>query len=148
MVLKQASIAQVKDKDIPREKTRIVIAMRFYPRFLRKELRDEFVCELAPEKQLLHEFNAAQKRLCDHNPAFAAVDYEHRFKLSPLGREHLTRLAQLSAENDVYLVCICALGGMCHREMLMLMAQKLYGSEIGEVFHAYPDFMKRLPALQ
>jgi uncharacterized protein YeaO (DUF488 family) len=146
-MLKQAAVSEVKDCSIPRKGSHIVITMRFYPRFLKKELRDEFVCDLAPVKELLHDFNQAQKKLGDHNPSFAQVDYENRFDLSESGMEHLKRLSDLSKNKDVYLVCICGPGERCHREMLMLMAQHLYHCKIGKVFHSYPDFMKRVPKL-
>jgi uncharacterized protein YeaO (DUF488 family) len=121
--------------------------MRFYPRFLRKELRDEFLAVLAPKKELLHDFNAAQKRLGNHNDSFAEVDYEQRFELSPKGLAELTRLAEMSKEKDVYLLCVCNLGDRCHREILMLFAHKLYGTPIDKVFHTYPIVMSRLPEL-
>jgi uncharacterized protein YeaO (DUF488 family) len=142
-MLKQASVSQFKAGIFPRDKSHLVITMRFYPRFLKKELRDEFLCSLAPEKQLLHDFNAAQRKSGDHNSAFGDVDYEHRFQLSEKGEADLKRLAHLSKTKDVYLACICAVGQRCHREILMLMAQELYNCPVGEVFHTYPDFMKR-----
>lgn len=147
-MLKQCSVADIKNKSIPRESSHLVVTMRFYPRFLKKELRDEFVCELAPVKELLREFNAAQKRLGTHNEAFGEVDYERRFKLSPAGWAHLRRLVELSDRKDVYLICVCKLGDRCHREMLMLMSKELFDCDIGEVFHTYPDFMRRLPDLE
>lgn len=143
-MLKQASIAQVKNREIPRSGSHIVIAMRFYPRFLKKELRDEFVCHLAPEKELLKDFNEAQRSLRDHNSAFAHVDYNRRFELSASGRANLERLSLLSFQRDVYLACICAMGERCHREILMLAGAKLYGCPIGEVFHDYPEYMEKL----
>ncbi len=144
-MLTQTSVAEIKNGNIPREKSHIVITMRFYPRFLRKEMRDEFCCDLAPTKDLLTKFNAAQKKLGNHNDAFAEVDYENIFNMTPAGYEHLRRLSKLSHDKDVYLVCICAAGERCHREMLMLLGNSLYGAPIGKVFHKYPDIMKRMP---
>lgn len=142
-MLKQGSVADLKSGIIPRADSHIVVTMRFYPRFLRKEMRDEFLCVLAPEKQLLSEFNAAQKKLGSHNPAFGEVDYERRFNLSPTAVGHLHRLADLSIQKDVYLLCICKLGDRCHREMLLLLANKLWKTETGEIFHDYPHFLAR-----
>lgn len=142
-MLKQASIKQVKEQTLPRENSLIVITMRFYPRFLKKQLRDEFLCALAPDKQLLKEFNVAQVKLNDHNSSFAHVDYERRFVVDSNTLQHLKRLADLSKDKDVYLVCICDLGDRCHREMLLLLAQKLYDCHIAKVFHKYPEFMER-----
>lgn len=147
-MLKQGSIADIKNGVILRVDSHVVVTMRFYPRFLRKELRDEFICELAPVKELLHDFNSAQKRLGNHNPAFGAVDYEQRFQLSASALAHLQRLAELSAMKDVYLICICTLGDRCHREMLLLLAEQLFDCSIGDVFNSYPVFMQRLPEFQ
>lgn len=144
-MLTQTSVAEVKNGKIPRKGSHIVITMRFYPRFLRKELREEFVCDLAPKKELLSSFNAAQKKLNNHNDAFAEVDYENTFYLTPEGWEHLRRLSEMSHEKDVYLVCICAAGERCHREMLMLLGKELFGAPIGKLFHSYPDLEKRIP---
>jgi uncharacterized protein YeaO (DUF488 family) len=146
-MFKQCSVADIKNKSLPRENSHLVVAMRFYPRFLKKELRDEFVCDLAPTKELLADFNAAQKRLGTHNESFGAVDYEQRFRLSAAGWSHLKRLVELSHTKDVYISCICQLGDRCHREMLLLMSRELFGCEIGQVFHSYPVFMRRLPDL-
>ncbi len=147
-MLNQCSVADIKNKTIPRESSHLVVAMRFYPRFLKKELRDEFICELAPTKELLGEFNAVQKRLGTHNEAFGEVDYERRFKLSSAGWAHLRRLVKLSETKDVYLICICDLGDRCHREMLLLMSKEDFDCKIGRVFHSYPEFMRRLPDLE
>jgi uncharacterized protein YeaO (DUF488 family) len=143
-MLKQGSVADVKNGIIKREDGHVVITMRFYPRFLRKEMRDEFVCDLAPEKELLREFNEAQKRLGNHNNSFAEVDYERRFQLEPRAMAHLKRLCALSAKRDVFLICICELGEMCHREMLMLLGKHLLGCQVDTVFHNYPVFMDRM----
>ncbi|HEY9790401.1 MAG TPA: DUF488 family protein [Candidatus Obscuribacterales bacterium] len=144
MVLKQASIAQVKHAALERDNAHIVITMRFYPRFLKKELRDDFQCELAPPKELLHDFNEAQTKLKDHNLAFDESEYEQRFDLSAKGVGLLQSYSQMSKEKDVYFVCICEIGQMCHREILLLMAKRLYRVEIGEVFNSYPTIMGRL----
>ena len=142
-MLKQASLAQVRKKELPREGSHIVITMRFYPRFLKKALRDEFIADLAPDRILLKEFNDTQKRLGDHNAAFADVDYNRRFELSQSAWQHLERLSELSHAKDVYLVCICAMGERCHREILLLVSKHLYDCQIGDVFHDYPEFMDR-----
>jgi uncharacterized protein YeaO (DUF488 family) len=146
-MLQQATISQYKQAELSRANSHLVVTMRHYPRFLRRELRDEFLCDLSPETQLLAEFNAAQKRLADHNSAFAEVEYEKRFQLSARALEHLKRLAQMSANKDVYLACICRMGERCHREMLLLAATELFGCRIGPTFHSYPDFMARVDAL-
>ncbi|MGI9451207.1 MAG: DUF488 family protein, N3 subclade [Geminicoccaceae bacterium] len=142
-MLKQASLAQIRKKELPRGGSHIVVTMRFYPRFLKKELRDEFIADLAPDRDLLKAFNDAQKRLGDHNSAFAEVDYNRRFELCQSAWQHLERLSDLSRSKDVYLACICAMGERCHREILLLVSKHFYGCQIGDVFHDYPEFMER-----
>ena len=146
-MLKQGSVGDIKSGRLSRSDGYLVVAMRFYPRFLRKELRDEFIADLAPQKELLHDFNAAAKQLGNHNDSFAEVDYENRLELSPKAFSELKRLADLSKTKDVYILCVCKPGDRCHREILMLIANKLYGTKIDRVFHAYPDVMRRLPEL-
>lgn len=146
--MKQASIADLKDGLIERGDNHIVVTMRFYPRFLRKELRHEFICDLAPDRQLLLDFNAARKRLQDHNSAFAAVNYEQRFRLNTVALAHLERLSKMSTTKDIYLACICPVGERCHREMLVLLSRELFGCRIGDVYHSYPVFMQRLQEFQ
>lgn len=143
-LLKQATIKQYKNQELQRESSHLVIAMRYYPRFLKKELRDEFLAHLAPEKQLLKEFNEAQKKLNDHNQAFAHVNYNSRFELNEMALKDLERLAELSQEKDVYLACVCKMKEMCHREILLLAAEHLFNCKIGDVYHKYPEFMKKL----
>lgn len=105
-------------------------------------------CDLAPDKQLLLDFNAAQKRRQDHNSAFAAVNYEQRFTLNTAALAHLERLSEMGTTNDAYLACICPIGERCHREMLLLLSSELFGCTVGEVYHSYPTFMQRLPEFQ
>lgn len=143
-MLRQASLSEVKSGKIPRNRSQIVITMRFYPRFLRKELRDDFVSDLAPEKTLLHEFNAASKRIGNHNRAFDEVSYLKRFQLNQRGLDSLQKYSEMSAHKDVYFVCICPPGEMCHREMLMLMGNHLFGAEIGKIHNDYSLFLERL----
>lgn len=143
-MLKQGSVNDIKRGKLSREDGHLAITMRFYPRFLKKELRDEFIADMAPDKELLHDFNAAAKRLGDHNAAFEECDYFHRFQLTEKGFANLQRLAEISKTKDVYLLCVCDLGEMCHREMLMLLAKEFFKTKIDKVYHQYPEIMKRI----
>jgi uncharacterized protein YeaO (DUF488 family) len=143
-MLRQTSLLEVRQAKIPRAHSHIVVTMRYYPRFLKKDLRDEYVCSLAPPKELLADFNRAKTKFGDHERAFKAVRYEKRFSLTEEGLEHLKRLVALSKKRDVYFVCICPLGECCHREMLLLLARQRYKARIGKVSHAYPVFARRL----
>ncbi|MEK7356953.1 MAG: DUF488 family protein, partial [Bdellovibrionota bacterium] len=113
---------------------RIVVVTRYYPRYLKKKLIDDYFAVLAPSKELLHEFKDREEAMgADHDGAFEAIDYEMKFTLSPEGLEILRELAAESATRPVYFVCHCKLGQRCHREILMLAARELYGAKIGKV---------------
>lgn len=143
MAIKQASVRQVRNGEVTRDDGYIVIAMCFYPRGLRKELRDEYRSDLAPERVLFKEFKGYQSRF-GHKAGFTRSCYESRFNLSANALEHLNELAQLSRSRDVYFVCQCEVGERCHREMILLAAQKLYGAKIDRVFQSYSVFLKRI----
>ena len=53
--------------------------MQYYPRFVKKELVDEYLRTFAPDKELFTEFKAQDRKLKNHDLAFAAVSYEERF---------------------------------------------------------------------
>jgi uncharacterized protein YeaO (DUF488 family) len=138
-MLRQASVSQIRKGEITRDDGYVVITMRFYPRGLRKELRDEYRGELAPEKGLFKEFKRHQAAE-GHDEAFRLSRYERRFALGPDALAHLKRLSELARKTDVFLVCQCAVGERCHRELLLLMARKRFNAPVDRVFHRYPDF--------
>jgi uncharacterized protein YeaO (DUF488 family) len=142
-MLKQASVQQLRSGELTREKGYIVISMCFYPRGLKKELKDEFRNDLAPTPELLKDFKHFQA-LEGHEAGFEKSHYEERFQLSRRAFEYFKWLCQSSVEKDVYLVCQCELGERCHREILLLIAQKEFGTEIDKVFSSYPVFLERL----
>jgi uncharacterized protein (DUF488 family) len=76
------------------------------------------------------------------------VDYEARYQLGPDAFNELQRLAKLSEEKVVYLVCQCSTGERCHREMLLLAARELLGAKVGNIYHSYPTFQARLPEIR
>jgi hypothetical protein len=144
-MLKQASVGDLKSEKISRDQgDYIVISMCFYPRFVRRELRDEYLSDLAPDRVLFGEFKRVQRATGDHNGAFARVSYEKRFALTNEGIEHLARLSTLAHERDVYLVCQCTVGERCHREMLLLMAKQWFTAKAEPPTNDYPVFRKRL----
>lgn len=138
-MLKQASVAQIKKQEITRDDGYIAITMRGYPRGLKRELRNEFLPNLAPTRDLLEDFKKYEKS-DGHEAAFTKSNYYARFKLSESAGHDLRHLADLAQKQVVYLVCQCEIGERCHREILMLMAKKKFGTKIGEVFHEYPEF--------
>jgi uncharacterized protein YeaO (DUF488 family) len=142
-MLKQSSVTDIRNGNIHRDHGYIVITMCFYPRGLRTEFRDEYHGELAPDKKLFKDWQA-QKELHGHELAFEYSDYEARFTLSEEAWDHLERLADLSNERDVYFVCQCDVGEKCHREILMLLAEREFHAKIAKVYHQYPRALARL----
>jgi uncharacterized protein YeaO (DUF488 family) len=142
-MLRQASVGDLFSGRIQRKDGYIAVVMKHYPRGLRRELRDEYVRILSPPFLLFREFRRYKLSLVDHDEAFEACDYEDHFWIEEEGFDDLKRLAKLSRAQDVYLVCQCNVGERCHRELLMMLAQKLYGAET-ELFNSYPKFKKRL----
>lgn len=144
-MLKQASVQQVRDQELPRENTFIVICMCFYPRGIKKEWRDEYKKELAPERELFREWKLAETAF-GHNEAFIRSRYEERFQLSWLGLQYLNYYCIESKDKDVYLVCQCKVGEKCHREMLMLHGKLKYGAAIDKIFNDYSVYVARISA--
>jgi uncharacterized protein YeaO (DUF488 family) len=120
--------------------------MRFYPRGIARELRDEYLRSLSPDETLFREFKTRQRALRDHTRAFQEVEYERRFSLGEEGLRDLARLAELSRERDVYLICQCEVGEVCHRELLLLITRERLGVPTDRVLHRYLVFEARIQA--
>lgn len=143
-MLYRASVQDVKEKRVSRRYTHTVVVMQYYPRFLSKELVDEYARTLAPDRALFTEFKAKDRETKDHNGAFEAVNYEARFGLSAEGVAALSRLCELSSGKDVALICQCAAGDRCHADLVLLIARQKFGANTPPLRHAYPIFEKRL----
>jgi uncharacterized protein YeaO (DUF488 family) len=141
-MLQQASVRQIRSGEITRQQGRVVIAMCFYPRGLRKELRDEYLRCLAPDPVLFRDWKRFERE-CGHEEAFARSHYEDRFALSEEALSHLERLSSESRSRDIFLVCQCEVGERCHREMLLSLAKERFGASVGPIFHSYPRFRSR-----
>lgn len=102
----------------------LVVVTRYYPRFIKRVWINEYISDLAPHKELLMDFKAAEKEL-GHDEAFDEIDYVNRFELSVVGMLELERLLELSNDKDVYLLCHCSLNQRCHREILIDIARDL-----------------------
>lgn len=143
-MLRQASVGDVRAGAVSRRDGHIVVVMRFYPRGLARGLRDEYVRSLSPDEILFREFKARERAHGDHERAFVEVEYERRFRLGADGLRELTRLAALSREKDVYLVCHCQIGEACHRELLLRIAHVRLGAPTDRVRRPYPEFDRRI----
>lgn len=145
-MLQQASLSQIRKGAITRKNGHIVVTMCWYPRGLRREVRDEYRHDLAPDRELFADWKKNKEKF-GHEAAFVRSHYEKRFRLTAPALEHLSHLALLSHRKNVYLVCQCQLGERCHREMLLLLARAEYGAHIGMVYHTYPTFLRRIKGL-
>ena len=143
IMLRQASLQELKDHVVTKRHGHLVMATRYYPRFLSRHDIHEYRSVLGPEKELLDHFKKLDKTLNDHNLAFERAGYEEKFNLSIAGAAELERLARLSLDQEVYLICHCERGQKCHRELLMIMAQEFFGVSIAPLSNDYPVFRKR-----
>jgi hypothetical protein len=147
-VLKQASVSDLITDRVNRETAYIVITMRRYPRFIRRELRDEYLSSLSPQPKLLEDFLTRKRATHNHNAAFSKAGFERRFMPGPEELENLRRLSLLSKEKDVVFVCQCYMGCRCHREMNLLLARELFGAKVGKIYHKYPIFMEKVKKIK
>lgn len=143
-MLRQCSLDDITHGNITRDNGHVVVCMHYYPRFLKKELRDEYLHKLAPSEGLLKEFNAMKAKLADHNAAFRVVKYEDKFRLDDDALNDLKRLSELAHTKDVYLVCQCGPSERCHRDLLLIMAAAQFGANSDKPRLPYPTFEKRL----
>ncbi len=128
------SLEQIRRGEITKNDGFVIVCMRFYPRGLKKELIDEFQPRLSPPKQLLLDFKKAEAQF-GHEQAFEVTNYNERFELSFQALAELQRLSEM--DKKVFVGCQCAIGQMCHREILLALAHKLFKAEIGQIFHSY-----------
>jgi uncharacterized protein YeaO (DUF488 family) len=147
-MLRQASVSDLITDRVNRDKGYVVITMRRYPRFIRRELRDEYVSTMSPDVKLHEEWLAAKRRNHDHDGAFARTHYERRFEVSDPGWADLARLCRLAKRKTVYFVCQCPVGYRCHREMLLILAREIYGAPAEDPRNDYPEFRKRIPGFK
>lgn len=143
-MLKQASVSDLITDRVNREKGYLVITMRRYPRFVNRQLRDEYLNSMSPVPELHEDWLSAKRKYNDHNGAFARSKFEERFAISPEGLEHLARLSAMSHEKDVYLVCNCQVGYKCHRELVLMVAKKWFGADAERPRNSYPIFAERI----
>ncbi|MGZ6466837.1 MAG: DUF488 family protein, N3 subclade [Bdellovibrionota bacterium] len=122
----------------------VVVAMRIYPRFLKKNQLDEYLSELSPEPGLFAEYrNLVTEHDC-HESAFELVNYEGRFDLSSGGKKQLERLSTLSQTCNVHLICRCKAEEHCHVDLVLLMAKHFFGVPVPPLPFRYQRFQARL----
>jgi uncharacterized protein YeaO (DUF488 family) len=143
-MLYRAAVQDVKSGRVSKKYGYLIVVMQFYPRGLSKERVDESIHELAPDRKLFTEFKSKERLLKDHNQAFVEVDYERRFVCNEEGLRELKRVAELSQERDVYLICQCGGADLCHGDLLLLIASQQFHAKIPLLRHRYSVFRERL----
>lgn len=143
-MLYEGSVADLKNGKLTKSEGHLAICMRYYPRFVRRELSHEYLRSLAPSDDLFKDFRAEIVRSGEHDGSFERVHYESRFELSQKGLKDLQRLAELSGRQRVFILCHCDRGRRCHRQLLLLMASKFFGAQYVPFKNNYPIFEKRM----
>ncbi|MGZ5280457.1 MAG: DUF488 family protein, N3 subclade [Pseudobdellovibrionaceae bacterium] len=143
MMLKQASVTELRKGTLTKAQGYLSICMRTYPRGLKKELSDEYRSDLAPAIELFRDFKDLQATV-GHQKAFEECQYQSRFELSRRALMHLEELVKISRSQDVYLICQCEVGEFCHRELLLIIAEHKFGATIEPIQNAYPIYLERL----
>lgn len=144
MLIYRAPVALLKSGTVSKRSGYVAVVMRHYPRFLKKEAVDEYLRVLAPAAGLFAEFKALERKLGDHNAAFAAVRYEDRFGLTPEGADALGRLCALAKTRDVHLICQCGFDQRCHGDLLLLTARLAFGALTSQLPFTYPEYAARV----
>ncbi|MBY0370068.1 DUF488 family protein, partial [bacterium] len=119
----------------------LAIVMRHYPRFVPRDLVDAYLPQLAPAPDLFREFKDLERSTGAHDAAFAQVKYESRFTLQPEGESALSDLSERAREQDVYLLCQCALNQKCHTDLLLILAAHRWRAPTPMLRLRYPDFV-------
>ncbi len=143
-MLRRASVADVKAGKVSLRDGLVVVTMRVYPRFLKRELVSEYVASLAPAAELFADYRARKQASGDQDRSFEGAHYQRRFELDARGLAELARLSARAREEDVYLVCQCDRRERCHVDLMLLLAQHHFGAPIGELAVAYDEFQARL----
>jgi hypothetical protein len=145
-MIRQATVEDIGNKRITKLHGDIVVVTQYYPRFLKRNLIHEYHRVLAPTRALLSEFKDTERARVDesHDDAFDDVNYEEKFTLSKEGMAVLAAWAERSKERDVYFVCHCRIGQRCHREILLLAAEKYFGAKISKTHFPWTVIRRRL----
>lgn len=139
-MLRRASVSEIKSGSLSKKGGLLVVTMRMYPRFLSKSLVDDYKPLLSPQKDLFERYREFKKRIGDQNEAFELAQYQREFALSREGLKDLQALAEVSKKQDVYMICQCAKDERCHVDLMLLIAQKKWGAEIGNLPYTYHQF--------
>jgi uncharacterized protein YeaO (DUF488 family) len=143
-MLRRASVTDVKTGKVTGKDGHLVVTMRVYPRFLSRSLVSEYVASLAPAPSLFARYRALKQASGDQNGSFQGAQYQRRFELEDGGLDALSRLAERSRHEDVFLICQCDRRELCHVDLMLLIAEHRFGARIGELADTYAEFRQRL----
>ena len=105
---------------------------------------DKYIRALAPPAELFSDFKIQDRKLKNHNAAFALVNCEARFDLSEERKQQLSLLVQVSRQQDVALICQCRDFDRCHCDLLLIWAERKLGPTVQGLIYDYPICRARL----
>ena len=91
---------------------RRVLATRYWPRGVSKDTIDEYVIDLAPSRELLHQYRDGQLKWNQFRNQYLT---EMR---SETAQREIHRLAKLARDEVVTVMCVCKDETRCHRSLL------------------------------
>ena len=89
-----------------------ILATRYWPRGVSRESIDEYVIDLAPSRDLLHQYREGQYDW----RVFRDQYLLEMSSVAALGEIH--RIAKLARSETVTLMCVCKHEDRCHRSLL------------------------------
>jgi len=90
-----------------------VLVTRYYPRGVKKDRFDEWLRPLSPSRELLSSYRSGKKNWGQFRESFLS-----ELKANPDAIKEIRRLAALSQDGDVTLLCYERAGLPCHRHIL------------------------------
>lgn len=89
-----------------------VLATRYWPRGVSKDSVGEYVIDLSPSRELLHQFRDGQLD-------WRAFRNQYLKEMgSETAQREIHRLAKLARDEPVTVMCVCADENRCHRSLL------------------------------
>ena len=89
-----------------------VLATRYWPRGVRKDVADEYTTKVAPSRQLLREFK-------HENLSWEAYTSLYMDEMcTEEARSEIRRLADIAKSRTITLMCVCEDENRCHRSLV------------------------------
>lgn len=89
-----------------------VLATRYWPRGISKDVIDEYVIDLAPSRALLHQYR-------DGHLTWRVFRNQYLIEMSSeTARGEVHRLAKIARGEQITVMCVCKEQSHCHRSLL------------------------------